>query len=136
MLEKRKKLREEVLEKARRWANTLPFKATVILVGSYARGDFNLWSDVDLIVISDGLRGKPLSRLKVLDVQRGFQVIPLTSSEFERLVRKRDLLAIEALERGIILRDDLKVVRKQPQLKNFLKSLDRLLTSSQPPSPS
>jgi len=28
-------------------------KTTLILFGSYARGDFNLWSDVDLIIISD-----------------------------------------------------------------------------------
>ena len=26
---------------------------TFILFGSYARGDFNLWSDIDIIVISD-----------------------------------------------------------------------------------
>jgi len=112
-------LREEVLEKARRWANSLPFRATVILVGSYARGDFNLWSDVDLIVISDGLRGRPLSRLKKLDVQQGFQVIPLTSSEFERLVKKKDLLAIEALKRGIILRDDLRWLKGRLDLRAF-----------------
>ncbi len=28
-------------------------KTTLILFGSYARGDFNLWSDIDIIIISD-----------------------------------------------------------------------------------
>ena len=26
---------------------------TIILFGSYARGDFNLWSDLDLLLVSD-----------------------------------------------------------------------------------
>ncbi len=29
----------------------------MILFGSYARGDFNLWSDVDVIIISDAFKG-------------------------------------------------------------------------------
>ena len=32
-------------------------RLTVILYGSYARGDFNLWSDVDVLIISGHFRG-------------------------------------------------------------------------------
>jgi Nucleotidyltransferase domain. len=35
------------------------------MIGSYARGDFNRWSDVDLVVISD-FKGNPLERLEKL----------------------------------------------------------------------
>ena len=105
VLEERRRLRERVIEQARRWVEGLPFKATAILVGSYARGDFNLWSDVDVLLIAE-FRGGPLERLEGLDVPPGFQVIPLTLEEFERLARRRDPLAVEALTVGVVLRDD------------------------------
>lgn len=37
---------------------------TVILFGSYARGDYNLASDFDLVVISDKIKGNPLERTR------------------------------------------------------------------------
>jgi len=59
-------LNEELTERARNRNNILQLlqqysdileeklgKTTLILFGSYARGDFNLWSDVDFIIISD-----------------------------------------------------------------------------------
>lgn len=59
-------LNEELIERARNRNNVLRLlkqysdilqeklgKTTLILFGSYARGDFNLWSDVDFIIISD-----------------------------------------------------------------------------------
>ncbi|MEM2082508.1 MAG: hypothetical protein QXK34_02080 [Candidatus Bathyarchaeia archaeon] len=51
----------------------------------------------------------PIERLKALDPPPGFQAIPLTPGEFERLMAKRDPLAVEALESGAILRDDLEL---------------------------
>ncbi|MBS7610491.1 nucleotidyltransferase domain-containing protein [Candidatus Bathyarchaeota archaeon] len=109
ILERRKRLREEVLKRASAWAEALPFKASAFLIGSYARGDFNLWSDVDLLLILEGLRGSPLERLKALDIPPGFQVIPITKEEFRRLLAKGSPLSKEALETGIVLRDDLKL---------------------------
>ena len=38
---------------------------SIVLYGSYARGDFNKWSDIDLLVISDRFRG-----VRVLDRYR------------------------------------------------------------------
>ena len=106
-IKERVRAREGIVNEAKAWAQKLAFPATVILIGSYARGDFNLWSDVDLLLIAD-FRGSPLERLKGLDFPAGFEVIPLTLSELLRLVEKRDVLAVEALN-GIYLRDDLGV---------------------------
>jgi predicted nucleotidyltransferase len=104
-IEERVRARERVVGEAKAWAQRLGFPATVILIGSYARGDFNLWSDVDLLLIAD-FKGGPLERLKSLDFPAGFEVIPLTPRELMRLVERGDPLAFEALN-DVYLRDDL-----------------------------
>jgi len=106
VLRERRRVREKVIEEARDWATDLPFKATVMLVGSYARGDFNLWSDVDVIVIAE-FNNRPIERLENTDHPPGFEVIPLTPKEFIRLIEKKNPIALEALNTGIVLRDDL-----------------------------
>jgi len=106
-IEERVRARERVVSEAKAWAQKLAFPATVVLIGSYARGDFNLWSDVDLLLVADFM-GSPLERLKGLDFPAGFEVIPLRLDELLRLVEKRDALAVEALN-GVYLRDDLEV---------------------------
>ena len=97
--------RKRVINELAEWASALSFKATAVLVGSYARGDFNLWSDVDVVLVAE-FEGGPVERLKRLDVPVGVQVIPLTPREFSRLLAKRNPLAVEAVERGVVLRDD------------------------------
>ncbi len=106
ILTERKRIREEAIQKARTWAEDVPFKVTAILVGSYARGDFNLWSDIDVMVIAE-FNSRPVERLKNIDYPAGFEMIPLTPKEFRRLLEKKDPLALEALSIGIVLRDDL-----------------------------
>lgn len=117
VVERRKRLREHVIKKASNWASKLPFKVTVILVGSYARGDFNLWSDIDVLLISEDFIGGPIERLKSLDIPPGFQAIPLTPKEFKRLLKKRSHLAIESIEFGVMLRDDLRLIQQIRQVK-------------------
>lgn len=107
VVERRRKLRERVIEEASKWAGGLPFKVTAILIGSYARGDFNLWSDTDIVLVSEDFEGGPIRRLKALDIPPGFQVIPLTLKEFRRLLMRRNQLAVEVASYGIVLRDDL-----------------------------
>jgi len=109
IIKKRVKLREKVIAEAREWAGRLPLKVTAILVGSYARGDFSLWSDIDIILISDSFKGNPIQRLKELNVLPAYQIIPLTPEEFKRLLEKKDPLAVEALKIGVILREDVKI---------------------------
>mgnify|MGYP000725225589 CR=1 FL=1 len=108
VIKERRRLRERVVEEARQWALSLPFKATAILVGSYARGDFNLWSDVDVLLVAD-FKEPPPRRLINVKVPPGFEVIPVTPSELRRLIDRGDALVVEALRRGVVLRDDLKL---------------------------
>lgn len=109
IVRRRREQREAVIELARNWVSSLGFQVSAFLVGSYARGDFNLWSDVDIVLVSDVFGGTPVKRLENLDPPPGFQVIPLTVSEFKRLVEKRNPLAKEALEHGVLLRDDYRI---------------------------
>jgi len=114
ILEERRSHREEVINEAKEWAMNLPFKASVILIGSYARGDFNEWSDVDVVLISE-LTGSPLDRLKKINYPAEYEVIPLTLVEFMRMLRKKNPIAVEAVERGIILRDDFNIEKLRKQ---------------------
>jgi Nucleotidyltransferase domain. len=53
--------RERVIRGLRIYADRLRIRLgglTMILYGSYARGDFNLWSDVDVLIISEYFRGR------------------------------------------------------------------------------
>ncbi|MEM3820107.1 MAG: nucleotidyltransferase domain-containing protein [Nitrososphaerota archaeon] len=109
VIKQRERKKIEVIEAARKWVSDLNFRVSAVLIGSYARGDFNLWSDVDILHISDTFRGTPLDRLKNLDPPPGFQIIPINIEEFKALLRKRDILVEEALRHGIILRDDFQI---------------------------
>lgn len=125
VIRERERRRRKMIEDAREWALSLDFKVSVILIGSYARGDFNLWSDVDILLISDTFKGSPLKRLENIDLPPGFQVIPLNTNELKKLYDKNDILVREALECGIILRDDLQLAHKLPfsqQSKVFIES--------------
>ncbi|MBS7288260.1 MAG: nucleotidyltransferase domain-containing protein [Candidatus Freyarchaeota archaeon] len=63
-------------------------KCTVVLVGSYARGDFNLWSDIGILLTSSELKGNPLDRLKKVDAPAGFQVIPSPKNTKNKLKKQ------------------------------------------------
>ncbi len=102
--------RERVIAEARMWAESLPAPVTVILVGSFARGDFNAWSDVDIVLVAPWLRGlTPLERLRLLDTPPGYEVVAWTPEEALERLRRRNPLAVEAVERGVVLRDDLRL---------------------------
>jgi len=65
-------------------------RASVVLHGSFARGDFNAWSDVDLVVVSEKFRGvRILDRYNLLGPPPPrVEVIPLTPEEFEANLEK------------------------------------------------
>lgn len=114
-IEKRRRLRQEVIESAGRWAEGLPGPVTAILVGSYARGDFNLWSDVDVLLVSPRFRGvRVVERLLSIDSPPGYEVIAWTPEEYESMLRKRNPLALEAAGVGVVLRDDLGITGGRP----------------------
>ena len=126
IIERRKREQERVIKSVQDWARSLPFKSTVILVGSYARGDFNLWSDIDVVLIAE-FTEPPLERLKKIDAPPGFEVIPLTPKEFIEQLKKRNPLVLEAIEHGIVVRDDYNI---RELVKHVLGS--KILRSSFP----
>lgn len=106
-IEARRLERENLIEVARSYAASLDKRMDVVaayVVGSVARGDFNVWSDVDLVVISRDLQERLLDRLmQFADAPPRIQVAAFTPGEFDQAVRRRNPLATEALEVGIVL---------------------------------
>ncbi len=101
----------EALDKAEITAERLADRlgmATVILHGSYARGDFNLWSDIDLIIVSERFEGiRVLDRFDLVSdlLEPGVEVIPVTPRELRVMILKPSWR--QALSRGAaIVRDD------------------------------
>ncbi|MEM0337025.1 MAG: nucleotidyltransferase domain-containing protein [Candidatus Caldarchaeum sp.] len=88
------------------------------LIGSYARGDFNQWSDVDLLVVSPGFAPNPLDRFEqVAEVLKKFpslEIIPLTLREFERQKRLKTPLAEETMRTGVVIKDELGIFLNKP----------------------
>ncbi|OWP55852.1 MAG: hypothetical protein B2I17_09210 [Thermoplasmatales archaeon B_DKE] len=108
VIEKRVSQRNLAIDRAREFAKSLTEDASVFLIGSYSRGDFNLWSDIDVVVISN-FEGNLLSRLKSMDFPPGFEIIPLTVNEFKKMRAKKNPICVELERTGILLRDDLKI---------------------------
>ncbi|HEY9205003.1 MAG TPA: nucleotidyltransferase domain-containing protein [Candidatus Methanoperedens sp.] len=83
-------------------------KFTGVLYGSMARGDYNVWSDIDFLVISDRLPEHPLKRLEFLYslTDTPIEVKGYTRVEFLKMIEKRNPLALDALMEGKIIVDD------------------------------
>lgn len=107
VLARRRREREQLLGRARRFAGHLPDHLrvrAVVVVGSVARGDFNLWSDIDVLVVADGLAGGPVQRLEALGpAPGGVQPIAWTPAEWCTQLRRRNPMAVEAVEDGVWL---------------------------------
>lgn len=116
IVEKRVIHREAIIAEASAFASSLDFKVSAFLIGSYSRGDFNLWSDIDIVLISD-FTGNILERLKKLDFPSGYEVIPLTFDEFRHMLSKKNPICMELKSSGVTLRDDLGVTEYITKLK-------------------
>lgn len=72
------------------------------VVGSVARGDFNVWSDIDVVVIARGLPLELLRRADLfLDKPPGVEVVAYTFEEFEKELKRRNPLTVEATTVGV-----------------------------------
>jgi predicted nucleotidyltransferase len=116
VIEERVREREEAVREAREFAVCVSQKlgkVTAILFGSFARGDFNVWSDIDVLIVAENLPQKPLERLSTIDVclSRFPRVEPIliTIEEFVKM-KKKSVAVIEAVERGIVLLDMLNLI--------------------------
>ena len=109
ILRRRRGQRSELLALAREFVDgldpALGIRAAVV-IGSVARGDFNVWSDVDVLIVADALETdvSAVARLEALGTRPPLvQPIAWTSAEWGREVARRNPMAVEALERGVWL---------------------------------
>ncbi len=118
IIRERKKRRRRAIESSKRFIDKIVERfgyLTAIMVGSYARGDFNEWSDIDILIIVDRCDENPLRRyndiIKVMaEMEEAIEPIIITKEEFKRGLEKRNPMIMEALRSGIRLRDDLKLL--------------------------
>jgi len=111
IIERRRMLRDRAIEVARQFAECASSKLgeiVAVLHGSYARGDFGEWSDVDVLVVVKGsLPKSPIERLGLVEdcLAKAPRVEPviITSEEFKALLRKNDPLVAGALKEGVPL---------------------------------
>lgn len=109
--ERRLRRAEWALSKAREFAEcvrrVLGDRASVTLFGSYARGDFNEWSDIDVLIVVDGeLPKKPTDRVDavlpcVIEVEAPIEPLIVTREEHEKLKERRNPAILDAITSGI-----------------------------------
>lgn len=111
-IDKRHKKRNYLIELLNNYTLELEKKfgnVTIILFGSYARGDFNLWSDVDIIIISDVFNKiRFLDRpflLPELDKQISYSDIICWSYEESKYMLNKSLWK-DALQNSVVIKDD------------------------------
>ena len=108
VLAERRFERERLIALAREYVDRLskrvPVEAAAV-VGSVARGDFNVWSDVDVLVVAEGLPERAPERMALLlaDAPVGVQPVGFTRIELEQARRKGNPLVREAAERAVVL---------------------------------
>jgi uncharacterized protein len=94
-----------LVDTARVWVHRLgrqlPLQRAVVF-GSVARGDFNRWSDVDLLLVSPEFRGAPIRRLEQLgDRPARVQPVCWTPAEWRAERDRGNPIAVEVEVAGI-----------------------------------
>ncbi|MCL6581588.1 MAG: nucleotidyltransferase domain-containing protein [Firmicutes bacterium] len=113
----RARTRTELVDTARRYASIVGERyapATVLLYGSVARGDFNLWSDIDVLVVSDALPSHPLARSEALYAVAlpGIEPKGYTLGEYRDAVTRGLPFVRELSRHCVVLRDDLRLTEE------------------------
>lgn len=108
VIARRRGERRRLIEQARRFVAGMDVDVDVraaVVFGSVARGDFNERSDIDLLVIADGLPADPLARLPALGVELPprLGVVAWTPREWRRQRERRNPVAVEAGQHGVWL---------------------------------
>ncbi len=107
VIARRRAERAALIGVARRFADDLDpglGVRAVVVFGSVARGDFNVWSDIDVLVVADHLPARALDRFAALGepVPR-LQAVPWTPAEWRRERRRSNPIAVEAVDDGVWL---------------------------------
>lgn len=95
---------EVAREYVRRASARIPVIAAAV-VGSVARGDFNVWSDIDVVLVAEELPERAPDRQGLLlePSTPGIQPVGFTRAEFQAALRKGNRLAREAVGVGVPL---------------------------------
>ncbi|HLA92562.1 MAG TPA: nucleotidyltransferase domain-containing protein [Actinomycetota bacterium] len=108
IVERRRAERERLLAAARSYVDRLGSRIPVLaaaVVGSVARGDFNVWSDIDVVVVAEDLPERPPERASILTVPDAPGVpIGFTPDELVPALGSGNRLAVAVNEEGVILR--------------------------------
>jgi hypothetical protein len=108
VLAERARERERLIELARGYVERLARGRKIVaaaVVGSVARGDFNVWSDVDVLVVAEALPERAPERTALLaaDAPGGVQPVGFTPEELQQALRRGNPLAREAVTTGVVL---------------------------------
>ncbi|HEX9236386.1 MAG TPA: nucleotidyltransferase domain-containing protein [Actinomycetota bacterium] len=108
IIARRRAEREQLIQLAADYVRHLSTKLPVLaayVAGSAARGDFNVWSDVDVVIVAEGLPERIPDRMALLASGAPPRVQPVgfTPREFEAAHEKGNPLVVEALSLGIAL---------------------------------
>jgi uncharacterized protein len=108
VLRRRRAERQALLELAAGYVADIERRhalTAAVVYGSVARGDFNLWSDIDLLVISDAIQGTLFERLDALgDGPPGVRALAWTVAEWHGQAARKNPIAREAVTAGVWLR--------------------------------
>jgi hypothetical protein len=107
VLGRRRAERVSRLDAARRYVDGLPATLTVrgaVVVGSVARGDFHDASDIDVVVVADGLAESPPARWRQVAARQGrVRPVAWTPGEWALARQRRNPLVQDALDHGVWL---------------------------------
>jgi predicted nucleotidyltransferase len=103
VLARRREERGRMVTTAREYVSLLAARLDLVgaaVIGSVARGDFNVWSDVDVVVVAHGLPERYLDRASLLSLVpgRGIEAVAFTPQELRTAYEKGDPRVVE-LER-------------------------------------
>lgn len=98
----------------RRRPGRRPRRSAVVVFGSVARGDFNLWSDIDVLVVVAQADDDTVDRVRSAGRDVGL-IAPVvwTPAQLRAQLRRRDPIAIESTERGVWLVGGSSTLRQQ-----------------------
>lgn len=108
IVERREAEQAAQITRAAMWALAVAGRLDVVAVvvfGSVARGDFNKWSDLDVLVVARGLPETARERIEVLmvDAPPGLQPIGWTPEELAERRQRRDPIATECDALGVVV---------------------------------
>lgn len=107
IIARRRAERKRLLDRSRSFVASLQSRLSLraaVVFGSVARGDFNRWSDIDLLVLAADLPDGHRQRVDALGTwPAGVQPIVWTPQEWRVQLARRNPIATEAVAVGVWL---------------------------------